>query len=81
MSQKEGESDQAYSKRVRRASIAFIGSNMANDAELIAGFSNALSLEFGFVGVVGEDKEIRFMFPQSLASDSDGRKIMYFCSY
>jgi hypothetical protein len=59
MKQGDGENDQAYSKKVRSASAAFIGENTVRDMQLIAGVSNALSLEFGFVGAIGNDREIR----------------------
>lgn len=70
MGQKEGESDKQYSGRVRRNSAAFIGSNTINDMELIAGVSNALNLEFGFVGIVGSDREIRLQMLERDNSNS-----------
>lgn len=55
----EKDSDVDYAKRVRASSVAFIGSNTGRDMQTISEMSNNLGVEVGFVGVVGEDREIR----------------------
>jgi len=55
----EDESDDDYATRVRAGSTAFMGANTASDMQMISGMSNALGVEIGFLGSIGEDREIR----------------------
>jgi RHS repeat-associated protein len=55
----ENQSDNDYALKVRENSAAFIGANTASDMNLIQEMSNSVGIEIGFVGSIGDDREIR----------------------